>query len=95
MIIRNGDRYLIQGPVTLENVNAMLDEVERSLDGARVVVDLSGVTEVDSSAVSLLLEWTRRVRSRSGEIEFTGVGKNLLSLTDLYGVAALIRIAAE
>ena len=81
---------MLQGPVTMANVTQVLAESARVFEGSEVVVDLSGVTEVDSAAVSLLLEWRRAAAAASRRIEYTNVPANLRSLADLYGVAGLI-----
>ena len=93
MIVRQGDRYLIEGPVTLDEVGALIAE-GAAFEGDSVIVDLAGVTSADSSALSLLLEWTRRFRGSGRQIAFANVGANLRSLADLYGVADLIPVAA-
>jgi phospholipid transport system transporter-binding protein len=74
----------------MANVTQVLEESARVFEGPEVVVDLSGVTEVDSAAVSLLLEWRRAAAAASRRIEYTNVPANLRSLADLYGVAGLI-----
>jgi len=95
MIRKQGDRYLIEGPVTLAGVSALLAEGSRSFEGNRVVVDFSGVTEADSSAISLLLEWTRRMHGGNRQIFFAHLGESLVSIANLYGVEDLIPVAAE
>ncbi len=95
MISRQGDRYLIEGPVTLAGVSALLDEGSRTLEGNPVVVDFSGVTEADSSAISLMLEWTRRMHASNRQICFTNLGGSLVSIANLYGVTDLIPVAAK
>jgi phospholipid transport system transporter-binding protein len=95
MISKRGDRYLIEGPVTLAGVSALLAEGSRSFVGDPVVVDLSGVTDADSSALSLILEWTRRMHGSNRQIFFANLGESLLSIANLYGVTELIPVAAE
>ena len=95
MISKRGDRYLIEGPVTLAGVSALLAEGSRSFEGDPVVVDLSGVTEADSSAISLMLEWTRRMHASNRQIFFTNLGGSLVSIANLYGVTDLIPVAAK
>ena len=58
--------------------------------GPRVTVDLAGVTEVDSSALSLLLEWRREAVRNGREIRYRNLPANLKSLAELYGVTELI-----
>lgn len=93
MITRNADRYFVEGPVTLASVGALLVEGRRSFEGGQVVVDFSRAAEVDSSAVSLMLEWERQLQEEKREIAFASLGENLASLVDLYGVAELIALA--
>ena len=95
MISKQGERYLIEGPVTLAGVTALLAEGSRSFEGTPVVVDFSGVTEADSSAISLMLEWTRRMHGGNRQIFFANLGESLVSIANLYGVEDLIPIAAE
>ena len=59
----------------------------------RLVIDFSGITGVDSSAVALLLEWRRQAASRGKRLEFVNLPPNLLALAGLYGVAELIQQA--
>jgi len=95
MIRKQGERYLIEGPVTLAGVSALLAEGVRSFEGNPVLVDLSGVTEADSSAISLMLEWTRSMHGSNRQIFFANLGESLVSIANLYGVTDLIPVAAE
>jgi phospholipid transport system transporter-binding protein len=83
-------RCALQGPVTMATAPQVLEESARVFNGSRIVVDLAGVTEVDSAAVSLLLEWRRRARAADRTVEFANVPVNLQSLAELYGVSELL-----
>ena len=63
MISCDGGRCSVQGPVTLDSAVALLEQGRALFTAPQVTVDLQGVTEVDSSALSLLLEWRREARS--------------------------------
>lgn len=95
MIKREGDRYLVEGTITLDTVTGLLAEGIRSFEGQRPLVDFAAVTAADSSALSLMLEWARQLKRQGREIAFINLGANLTSLTHLYGIADLIPIAAE
>jgi phospholipid transport system transporter-binding protein len=94
MIVKDGNRYLIDGPVTLDNVGKLIAE-GTAFDGDIVIVDLAGVTRADSSVLSLLLEWTRRFTSSGRRIVFANLSHDLQSLADLYGVVDLIPMAVD
>ncbi len=90
MISCEAGRCLLTGPVTMSNVTTALAESERVFQSGDVTVDLSGVTEVDSSAVSLLLEWRRVASAANRRVTFVNLPANLKSLADLYGVSELL-----
>ena len=90
MIACDSGRCTVAGPITMGNVTRVLEESAPLFAAPHVVVDLSGVTDVDSSAVSLLLEWRRQARGRNGRIEYVNLPANLRSLADLYGVSDLL-----
>ena len=90
MISCEGERCAVQGPLTLSHVTAVLAESAPLFKSPRLVVDLAGVTEVDSAAVSLLLEWRREAARTNRTIEYANMPSNLKSLAELYGVSELI-----
>jgi phospholipid transport system transporter-binding protein len=90
MISCDRGRCSVQGPLTMANVTGVLAESASVFQGNDVLVDLSGVTEVDSSAVSLLLEWRRQALAANRRVEYVNLPSNLKSLADLYGVSDLL-----
>lgn len=90
MITCDGGRCAVAGPLTIANAAELADEGRRMFVADRVIVDLQGVTEVDSAAVSLLLEWRRAAAGAGRRIEFVQLPANLKSLAVLYGVAELL-----
>ena len=93
MIACEGGRCTVQGPLTMRNVTAVLQESASLFRDGDIRVDLSGVTEVDSAAVSLLLEWRRQALAANRRIEYVNLPANLQSLADLYGVSELLAAA--
>ena len=87
MLTREGDQLKVAGPMNIESAPALLSQSSGMLSGV-ALVDLSGVTEVDSAAVSLLLEWRRQAQNNA--LRFAHLPSALRSLADLYGVADLI-----
>jgi phospholipid transport system transporter-binding protein len=85
-----GNTLRISGAMTLENVNALLNETSSAFTSDNMQVDLSSVSEVDSTAVSLLFEWLRQARARNTSLVFVNVPPNLVSIATLYGVLDLI-----
>ena len=93
MIVPDGDNYRIQGGITIANANALLTEGLKLFVRDGLVVDLSQLEEVDSSAVSLVLEWLREAQRTQRKLRFTNLPENLKSLATLYSVLDLIQPA--
>ena len=49
----------VSGPLNLDNLCAVLSESRPHFARRDWIVDLSGITDVDSTALSLLFEWQR------------------------------------
>ena len=90
MIVCNDGRCTLQGPININNVVSLLTRGNGLFTSPQVTVDLSAVTEVDSSAVSLLLEWRREAQRGGRAIRYVNLPGNLQSLAKLYGVTDLL-----
>ena len=90
MIEFSDGRYRVHGPLTLTTVQPILLHSEPRFDGTDIRIDLSGVTETDSSAVGLLLAWTRAAAAHGGRISFENLPGNLRALIELYEVGELL-----
>lgn len=90
MIECNEGRCTLKGAVNLENALALREEGLRLFAAPEVTLDLAGVTEVDSAAVSLLFEWRRAALAANRTIRYVNLPDNLTSLATLYGVTELV-----
>jgi phospholipid transport system transporter-binding protein len=93
VIRRDGARIVLEGPVTLANVAALLEEGRRHLAECAATVDLAGVTELDSSALALLLAWLREARAGGRAVAFANLPESLQTIARLYGVEDLLPAA--
>ena len=85
-----GGELSVEGPITIDNVVSVVANGVALFDGEDVTIDLGRVTEADSAAVSLLLEWRREAAGRRLQIRFLNTPQNLQSLMQLYGVSELM-----
>jgi len=90
MIVREGARMVLSGPVTLANVAAVLEEGRRHLEDGVDSVDLAGVTEMDSALLALLLAWMREAKSRERSLTLANPPQALSTIARLYGVDTLL-----
>lgn len=94
MIRQVDGRLLIEGPVTMQTVGALL-ESGRALcrqDGCKQgwLVDFSGVTAVDSAALALVLAWMRAARERGSTLGLAHVPESLRALALLYDLQEIL-----
>jgi len=84
------NRWEITGDIEMDNANALLMASNELAIVDNTLVDFSNVKEIDTAAISLILEWTRRAIEENKQLKFVNLPANLNSLTQLYGVADLI-----
>jgi phospholipid transport system transporter-binding protein len=87
---------VLEGPLSVETLsNRVLPQSDayccRSDLPECLTIDFAKVTEVDSAAVALLLEWRRESQRRAKGLSFVNVPANLMALAELYGVDDLIQ----
>jgi len=92
-ITQQGNQWHIFGDVLMHNANAVLAQSEILSMSGKVVVDFSGATNIDTSALSLIMEWQRRAMASKCKVSFANMTPNLNSLAELYGVTAFIPVA--
>jgi phospholipid transport system transporter-binding protein len=86
VITVQGDRLVVTGALSMSTVAAVLEDGRKALASAISAVDVSGVTEVDSAALALLLDWRRAANK---PITIVGMPAGLASLAVLYDVKDL------
>jgi phospholipid transport system transporter-binding protein len=87
---REGIRLLLDGELTAETVPRVLADASVQDRAAVEVVDLAGVTEVDSAAVALAIAWLREARAGGRTMRFENLPPAMAKLARLYAVADLI-----
>lgn len=90
MIVREGNIIKVEGAVIVDNVTTLTAQGAALLDKQCLSVDLAAVGEIDSSIVSMLLEWLRVAKQHNSQIQFINQPQSLKSLVQLYGVAEFI-----
>ncbi|MDR1062485.1 MAG: STAS domain-containing protein [Azoarcus sp.] len=81
----------LEGTLTLQTVAVSL---ERPLPAGDFTIDLGGVAQADSAALALLLAWLRRAKASGSRVELRALPESLRALAKLYGIDALLPVAA-
>lgn len=90
MLRREGNVLLVEGPVTLATVPELVSAVEEHFSNGAGVVDFAGVTDIDSSAVALALEWVRKAERAGVPLRLLNIPSSMQNLARLYGVSELL-----
>lgn len=94
-IIQLSNKWYLSGSVLIDNANQILLESKKFLiDEDDIEIDFSEVTDIDTSALSLMMEWQRRAIASHSKVTFVNLPVNLNSLATLYGVADFIQSSA-
>ena len=94
MIHCEGNRIIVQGEVTIDTVAELTRCGMAVLYHPQMQVDLNAVTEMDSTIISMLLEWLRAADRQGNTLQFANLPASLESLIQLYGVAELIPVVS-
>lgn len=78
----------VEGEWTQGHAPAVLANSARFIEAGHL--DLGGVTRVDSAAVALLLELTRRAQAQGKSLIFSGFTPALSRLLEFFGVAPML-----
>lgn len=89
-IYLDGNKVALSGSITFNNVVELTQQGIDLMDNHCQIIDLNEVTEVDSSAVSMLLEWLRIAKMRKLDLHLVHFPENLNSLLKLYGLSGII-----
>jgi phospholipid transport system transporter-binding protein len=93
MLRRDGNTLLLEGPLTFETVPELVTAGEEHFRQGAGLVDLSKVTEIDSAAVALALEWVRQAERAGVALRLIHVPASMQNLASLYGVSELLHPA--
>lgn len=89
-ITQTNNRWELTGDVVINTVSEILKASQAFTIADNTTVDFAGVEDIDTTAVSLILEWKRRAAREAQSLVFVNLPSNLSSLVQLYDVAELI-----
>jgi len=89
-IVQVNNRWQLNGDVVVGSAKAILTASQNFAISSDTAVDFAQVTDIDTTALSLILEWKRRAQTENKTLSFVNLPANLNSLATLYGVSELI-----
>lgn len=89
-ITQEANRWQLSGDLIIENINQVLAASKALTLTGTTQLDFANVTDVDTSAISLILEFKRRAAAEMAALSLSNVPANLISLMQLYGVDGFV-----
>ena len=90
MLTFDNNQLKITGAVIIDSARTLLEAGRGYCVANDVTLDFSGVDEVDSSALALILEYRRAAESAGKRVSVSNLPASLKTMADLYGVTDLI-----
>lgn len=85
--------FRVQGRMNFESCPAALDDsMHLFADLPRIELDFSGVTQVDSAGLALLVEWVGWAKRRHRDLEFRHVPAQVLALARISDVESMLPV---
>ncbi|RLJ63736.1 STAS domain-containing protein [Sulfurisoma sediminicola] len=88
-----GDRIAVDGAMTLPMATNLLNEGNALIADGLDLVDLSAVTDVDSSGLAVVFGWLRAAKAQGKVIRVANPPEDFISLAEVYGVADQLPLA--
>ena len=82
--------WQLSGDVVIGTAKAILTVSQGFAIASDTKVDFAHAADIDTTALSLILEWKRRAQTENKTLSFINLPANLSSLAALYGVNDLI-----
>ena len=79
------------GDITVASAAPILDELKSQIAHGLQTLDFSGVTQVDSSVLALIMSCQREAAQYQRRLHLTGISGNITTLADLYGVDSFLQ----
>jgi phospholipid transport system transporter-binding protein len=86
-------QLMLEGPLVMGTVVDWLPRLKPLLAQGDVTLDFTAATQVDSSALALVMEWQRQATAAGRRLSSRAVPHNLVVLARLYDVGFLVEAA--
>ena len=88
---------MLQGKFTVKNIAIVRRYFERSEETPvpGVVLDMSGVSQLDSSAITILVNFQRRIIQKDGLLVLFGMRGDIAEIFSIVGIDKLFRICTD
>jgi phospholipid transport system transporter-binding protein len=89
--VQEGERSRVTGALHFTTVSALLERGQAAItDGRAAVIDLSTVTESDSSGLALLIEWLSIAKKAQRSLRYENIPEQIQELARLSDVEPLL-----
>lgn len=91
MLTCTGTACRLDGDITVANAASIQDELKPKIADGLQLLDFSGVTQVDSSVLALIMSCQREAAQYQRRLHLSGLTGSVTTLADLYGVESFLQ----
>lgn len=86
----------VEGEIDIHTASRVKEAVDKVIDSAvrQIVMDLSGVTYIDSSGLVVLISTLKRMQEINGEVMFVCTHPHIVKIFDITGLSQVLKIFA-
>jgi phospholipid transport system transporter-binding protein len=86
MMTVSDSMHRVVGSILVGNAAVIAQQGLDALANGVQGIDMSGVTELDSSGIAVLLAWQRAITAQSLSVSIENIPEGMRKLADVYGV---------
>lgn len=90
MLACDASQCKIASDITFVNAASTFTEITPHIAAKISALDFSGVGNIDSSALALILSCMREAHQQNYSLRFSGLPSNITTLAELYGITPLL-----
>lgn len=88
--IKAPDYWLLSGELTFATVAAIARQGLGLPRGARVTLDLRGISRADSAGLALLVDWMRQARHSEAQVHYANIPAQMLAVARVSGLDKIL-----
>jgi anti-anti-sigma factor len=89
-ILQSADQVALKGSLTVDTVSSAFARSPQFNEGS-TRIDLSGIDEMDSAGLSLLVYWRQQSEMKNCELIFLNPSPQIVTMSRISGLESLIR----
>ncbi len=84
--------WQLSGVLDMSSVPALREAARTLVNGRSVLLDLTGVTRMDSAGLALLVDWQGQARRQGHELRYRNIPSGIVAIAEVYGLCGILPV---